>query len=166
MRSFTDEVAGSIIFSKLDLTKAFHQILINPRDRQKTCITTPWGLFDFRRLSMGMKNSAQSFQRLIQDVLKDIPDIFVYLDDILVFSKDKTSHLKTVEEVLRRLSDAGLTLALSKCQFGLQELEYLGFLVNSEGIRPVDKKISAIITSQPPKKTKTTVSVLGSPILL
>ena len=98
-----------------------------------------------------MKNSAQSFQRLIQDVLKDIPNIFVYLDDILVFSKDKTSHLKTVEEVLRRLSDAGLTLALSKCQFGLQELEYLGFLVNSEGIRPVDKKISAIITSQPQK---------------
>ena len=58
LRSFTGEIAGSIIFSKMDLTKAFHQILIDPQDRHKTCITTPWGLFNFRRLAMGMRNSA------------------------------------------------------------------------------------------------------------
>ena len=64
LRDFTKDIAGCSIFSKVDLRKAFHQILIDERDRHKTCVTTPWGLYNFRRLSMGMKNAAQSFQRL------------------------------------------------------------------------------------------------------
>ena len=60
LRAFSDDIKGSTIFSKVDLRKAFHQILIDPRDRHKTCVTTPWGLFNFKRLAMGMQNSAQS----------------------------------------------------------------------------------------------------------
>ena len=75
---------------------------------------------------MGMQNSAQSFQRMVQDVLKDLPDVFVYLDDILVYSKSQKDHLKTLKELFERLNGAGLTLALDKCQFGVNKLNYLG----------------------------------------
>ena len=63
-----------LVFSKVDLAKAFHQILIDKRDRHKTAIATQWGMFNFRRLSMGLQNSAQSFQRLVDTALKDVPN--------------------------------------------------------------------------------------------
>ena len=66
LRDFTHLIAGNTIFSKVDLRKAFHSIVIDERDRFKTCVTTPWGLFNFKRLAMGMKNSAQAFQRMVQ----------------------------------------------------------------------------------------------------
>ena len=83
LRAFADQIIGSKIFSRIDLTKAFHQILIDKRDRAKTAVNTQWGMYQFRRLSMGLQNSAQSFQRLVDAVLKDMPNLFVYLDDIL-----------------------------------------------------------------------------------
>ena len=113
--SFTQDLAGSVIFSKVDLFKAFHQIIIDEESRPKTCVTTPWGLFNFNRLAMGMANSAQSFQRAVDSVLHDLPNVFCYLDDILVFSKSKEDHLKTLEELFKRLDEAGLTVALFKC---------------------------------------------------
>ena len=85
VRDYASKIAGSVIFSKVDLRKAFHLIAIDKRDRFKTCVTTPWGLFNFRRMSMGMANSAQSFQRLVDSVLGDIPGTFTYLDDVLVY---------------------------------------------------------------------------------
>ena len=79
------------------MTKAFHQLLIDKRDRGKTDVTTQWGMYQFRRLSMGLQNSGQSFQRLVDSVLKDIPNSFCYLDDILVYNKSKKAHLETLE---------------------------------------------------------------------
>ena len=162
LRSFTAKIAGSNIFSKVDMAKAFHQIVIDPRDRHKTCITTPWGLFNFRRLSMGMQNSAQSFQRLVDSILKDTPNIFVYLDDILIFNKNKEEHLRTIEEVFRKLSAAGLTLSLSKCEFGKTSLDYLGYSVSREGIKPIAKKVAAIQDFPEPSKQKQLLGFLGA----
>ena len=74
---------------------------------------------------MGMSNSAQAFQRLIDSVVGDIPGCFAYLDDLLLYTKDEESHVALLEKVFKKLSDAGLALALSKCQFGVPSLEYL-----------------------------------------
>ena len=123
LRHFSQTMRGSVIFSKVDLKKAFHQIMIDPRDRHKTCVTTPWGLFNFKRLAMGMQNSAQSFQRLLDSVLKGLPNCFAYLDDILIFNKSKKEHLKTLEELFKRLIQAGLAVALSKREFGIKSLQ-------------------------------------------
>ena len=79
---------------------------------------------------MGLQNSGQSFQRLVDSVLKGLPDTFCYLDDILVFSKSKESHLATLEEIFVRLAKAGLSLNLSKCEFGKPALDYLGFTID------------------------------------
>ena len=68
----------------------------------------------------------------------------MYLDDILIFSKSKEQHLKTLEELFKRLSKAGLTISLSKCEFGQEELDYLGYTISRKGVRPIEKKTEAI----------------------
>ena len=154
LRGYMYKVAGSRYFSKLDLHKAFHQILIDPRDRHKTCVATPWGMYNFRRLSMGLQNSAQSFQKHIDDVLRDIPGSFVYLDDILLFHDNEQAHLETLELILKRLDQAGLTIALEKCEFGKSQLDYLGYTISSKGIIPIKKKIQALEDFPPPLKAE------------
>ena len=162
VRSFTQQIRDARIFSKVDLCKAFHQILIDKRDRWKTCVSTPWGLYNFKRLSMGLKNSGQSFQRLIENVLKGLPDVFVYLDDILVYSKNDRDHMATLEELFKRLESAGMTLSLSKCEFGQKKLDYLGYTVSREGVRPISKKIDAINNYPIPEKPKQLLAFLGA----
>ena len=93
---------------------------------------------------MGMANSAQSFQRLVESVLGDLPGTFAYLDDILLYSKSEKEHLELMEEVFKRLAKAGLTLALSKCKFGQKSVNYLGYSVSADGLAPIKKKIDAL----------------------
>ena len=111
---------------------------------------------------MGLQNSAQSFQRHIDDVLRDIPGTFVYLDDILLFHDSEEAHLKTLETVLKRLDDNGLTVALGKCEFGKDHLDYLGYTVSKEGIKPIKKKIEALENFPPPLKQKQLLGFLGA----
>ena len=144
LRDFVHDIAGCKVFSKVDLRKGFHQIVIDSRDRHLTCVTTPWGLFNFNRLSMGMSNSAQSFQRWVSSVVGDIPGTYAYLDDLLIFSEDHTSHMQIIKTLFKRLSDAGMTVAVDKCIFGVEELDYLGYKVNSSGLSPIQKKIEAL----------------------
>ena len=82
LRSFTGQLHGKGIFSKIDLTKGYHQIPIAEEDRHKTAVITPWGLFEFNRLPMGLANSAQAFQRLMDEVTSGLDFCYVYLDDI------------------------------------------------------------------------------------
>ena len=93
---------------------------------------------------MGLQSSAQSFQRLLDDVLRGLPNVFCYLDDVLVFSRNKTEHMKMLEDLFQRLDKAGLTLALDKCVFGQEKLEFLGFEFSHPGISPIHKKIEAL----------------------
>ena len=162
LRDFTHQIAGCRVFSKVDLRKAFHSIVIDKRDRFKTCVTTPWGLFNFKRLAMGMRNSAQSFQRMVQAVIGDMEGIFCYLDDLLIYSKTEDKHKEILEELFKKLEAANLTLALSKCEFGKSSLEYLGYQVSSEGLVPVRKKIEALQQFPPPAKQKDLLAFLGA----
>ena len=139
IRNFMGQIKGSSIFSKVDLVKAFHQIPLDPESQDKTTIVSPWGAWKFARLPMGLKNSAQSFQRLMTHVLGDIPGLFIYLDDVLVYSKDETSHKKTLETMFKRLHEAGLAISLKKCVFGVESLDFLGYKVDKNGITPLEK---------------------------
>ena len=162
IKSFTQDISGSVLFSKVDLFKAFHQIVIDPQDRHKTCVTTPWGLYNFRRLSMGMQNSAQSFQRVVDSVLDGLPNVYAYLDDILVFSKSKQEHMETLADLFSRLSSAGLTLNLKKCEFGRERIDFLGYHVDKSGISPIQKKVEIIAQFPQPQKQKELLGFLGS----
>lgn len=92
IQDFTDGLAGSCIFSKVDLVRGYNQIPMHPDDVGKTAVTTPFGLFEFLRMPFGLKNAAQTFQRLMDSVVGDLPFIFVYLDDILVASTSPEQH--------------------------------------------------------------------------
>ena len=111
---------------------------------------------------MGMANSAQAFQRLVDSVIGDLKDTFCYLDDILVWSKTPEDHQATLTELFTRLSKAGLSIAVSKCQFGVQEVDYLGYTISSSGMKPIAKKLEALKNFPPPTKQKEVLAFLGA----
>ena len=99
---------------------------------------------------------------MVQDVIGNMPNVFCYLDDLLIFSKSFKHHLEILEELFSKLEKAGLTLALSKCQFAVYSLEYLGYKVNSTGLTPMKKKVEALLKFPPPTKQIELLAFLGS----
>ena len=144
IHSFGAVTSGAAVFSVVDLVRGYHQIPMHRDHIQKTAIITPFGLFEFVRMPFGLKNSAQAFQRLMDGVLRGLPFLFVYLDDILVASPNIATHVLHVRQLLQRLSSAGLAINRDKCVFGVPSVTFLGHTVSSRGIRPLDTKVSAI----------------------
>lgn len=144
IKDFTFQLAGKNFFSTIDLNRAYQQIPVREEDIQKTAIITPMGLFEFPRMCPGLKNAGQTFQRFIHEVLRGLNFVHVFIDDLLVASIDDTSHKEHLRTVLKRLEDHGITINPSKCVFGKPEVTFLGFAVNSKGIKPPTEKVSAI----------------------
>ena len=114
---FKTNIAGSNVFSKIDLVKGYHQVPIHQDDIPKTAITTPCGMFEYLKMPFGLKNSGATFQRLMHKVLDGLSYIFVYLDDILIFSKSMEEHEMHLDTVLRRLHENHLVLRSEKVYF-------------------------------------------------
>jgi hypothetical protein len=143
------EIFGSkraTLFSTLDLKSAYWQVEMCPDSAEKTAFITPEGLWQFRVLPFGLCGAPMTFSRLMSEVLKGLlwHKCLVYLDDIIVWSKDFPEHLEIMREVFERLRKAGLKLAVNKCFIGRKEVKYLGHYVSADGVRVDPKKISAV----------------------
>ncbi|CAK1584722.1 unnamed protein product [Parnassius mnemosyne] len=161
VKDFTHQLSDKTIFSTIDLNRAYQQIKVRDDDIEKTAIITSMGLFEFPRMTPGLKNAGQTFQRFIHEVLHGLDFVFAFIDDLLVASPDKVTHETHLRTVLQRLEDNGITINPSKCIFGQQEVQFLGFTVIKEGIKPYTEKIRAIIAYAKPKTIEELRRFLG-----
>ena len=143
-------LSKSSIFSALDGTGAYHVVPVRKKDREKTAFSTPWGLFQYKRMPFGLANAPSCYSRLVQKVLEGIPPEIatVYLDDTAVHSRTFRGHLKSLARVLEAYRKGGLRLNPEKCQLFQNEIEYLGHVVSNKGIS-VPPKYTEIIRTWP-----------------
>ena len=144
VNSVTSDLFGSKVYSKIDLVKAFFQIPVHEKDIPKTSVITPFGLFEFRMMPFGLRNSAQTFQRHIDNIFRDLPYVFAYIDDLLIFSKSEDEHQKHLRVVFERLAQNKLSISIEKCVFHVPEIDFLGHRISSQGLSPLSQRVESL----------------------
>jgi len=161
IHDFAASFSGCTIFSRIDLIRAYNQIYVAEEDVPKTAIATPFGLFEYVRMPFGLRNSSQTFQRFFENIVRDLPYAYCYLDDLLIASPDEKSHEQHVRIVLQRLQQHGVTINANKSVFGQSELEFLGHMVSASGIHPIPKKIKTLSSYPLPADVESLRKFLG-----
>ena len=128
MYEYIDSLGEAKVFTTLDCSSGYWQIPVAPSDREKTAFVCHAGLYQYMRMPLGLTNAPATFQRTLDIVLSSFKwrSCLVYLDDVVLFSKDVKTHIRHVDEVLGALQSAGVTPKLDKCSFFTQEVHYLG----------------------------------------
>lgn len=150
IHDFSFAFAACTVFSPVDLVRAYNHIPVADEGIPKTAVATLFGLFEWTRMPMGLRNSVQTFQRFIDDILRDLLFAYAYLDDLLMASSNLEMHAKYLRIVLQRLKEHGITINVSKSAFGQTSLKFLRHEVSSSGIRPLPTKIEANNIHIPP----------------
>ncbi|CAB4403215.1 unnamed protein product [Rhizophagus irregularis] len=124
-------------FTSLDLAAGYHQVEMTEEDREKTAFICSQGLYEYNVMPFGLKNAPGTFQRLMDEILKEYIGEFVivYLDDIMIYSKNFEEHMEHIDKVLNKLRENNLIVKLKKCKFGERNIEFLGHIVGRDGLK-------------------------------
>ena len=158
-----DRLSGAQFFTKFDLRDAYHRLGIRKSDRWKTAFRTRYGQFEYLVMPFGLTNAPATFQSYINEALKGLTDYccIAYMDDILIFSKTEEEHEAHVKAVLERLRWYKLFIKLSKCEFHVKEVDFLGFRVGANGISMDPSRVTAIQEWPNPKTHRDIQVFLG-----
>jgi hypothetical protein len=151
-----DSAAGCEVMSLLDCFTGYHQIYMKEEDKASTSFITPFGTYCFVRMPEGLKNAASTFSCLTKKILEDQMghNVFTYVDDVVIASKNKDDHLSDLAETLANMREVRLRLNPERCIFGVRQGKILGYLVSHRGIEANPSKIQAIMDMAPPQSIK------------
>ncbi|KAK8690915.1 hypothetical protein V6N13_074440 [Hibiscus sabdariffa] len=160
---FFDQLRGASVFSKIDLRSEYYQLKVREQDVLKTAFRTRYGHYEFLVMPFGLTNAPTAFMDLMNRVFHEYLDQFVvvFIDDILVYSRTEEDHDRYLRLVLQNLLENQLYAKLSKCEFWIREVVFLGHIVSSEGIQVDPKKVEAIVNWKQPTSVTEIRSFLG-----
>ncbi|MBW0475811.1 hypothetical protein O181_015526 [Austropuccinia psidii MF-1] len=163
MNQLLNFLNGLSNFSKIYLRCAYNLLRIKEGDEHLTAFRTKYGSYEYLVMPFGLTNSPASFENLVKDIFQDLLDFYVvvYLDDIMVFYKSQEEHVPHVSTVLSRLRANNLFAKASKCLFHVSSVEYLGYVVSSEGLKMDQENVQQILNWPPPRNLKALQSFLG-----
>jgi len=158
-----DQLRGAHFFSKIDLRSGYHQLKIRATDIPKTAFVSRYGLYEYTVMSFGLTNAPAYFMYLMNKVFMEYLDKFVvvFLDDILIFSKSEEEHEEHLRLVLQKLRDHQLYAKLSKCEFWLEEVSFLGHIISKGGISVDPGKVKDVLQWKTPQNVGDIRSFLG-----
>mgnify|MGYP003312821645 CR=1 FL=1 len=158
-----EKLQGSKVFTALDAASAYHSIRVKEHCRPYLAFTTPYGLYQMKRMPFGPRNAPATYARFIELALQKLrsPYIICYLDDIIVHTRDLEHHLEEVRKTLEMHMEAGIKLRASKCEFFKEDINYLGFRITPKGIRMRDDYIERIVNWPQPTTVKALNTYLG-----
>ena len=157
-----DKLGRAKYLSTLDLTRGYWQIAMAPQDQHKTAFATPFGLFQFTRMPFGLQGAPATFQRMMDRMLDGLEnEAGAYIDDLVVFSETWREHLQHLEDVLKRLQEAGLTLKPKKCHLAMAQCVYLGYMVGGGKVQVEESKVAAVEKFPTPRVKKDVRAFLG-----
>ena len=154
-------LSGGRRFTKLDLSSAYQQMLLEEKSCPFVTINTHRGLYQFTRLPFGIASAPAIFQKAMDAILQGLPQVICYFNDILVTGATDDEHLQNSEEVLTRLQQHGIRLKREKCQFMKELVDYLGHHIDSQGVHASPSKVKAIVQAPSPKNVQELRSFLG-----
>ena len=163
IRDIIDKMDGAKYWTTLDAAGAYWSMPLNEADREKTAFTVPRGKFEFNVTPYGLCNAGASYQRMMDMCLSGLPHhrILAYMDDVVIFSRTFEQHLVELEAVFEKLSAANVTLKASKCVIASDAVDFLGYRLSQEGVKPLERLVSAIVEFKRPEKRKEVKSFLG-----
>jgi hypothetical protein len=154
---------GASVFSKIDLRSGYFQLKIREYDIPKTTFVTRYGSYEYAVMPFGLTNAPSYFMNVMSKVFMEFLDKFVmvFIDDILVYSKNNEEHEKHLRLIMEKLQEHKLYAKFSKCEFCLSEVAFLGHIVSKEGIAVDPSKVTVVIEWEPPKNVREIHSFLG-----